>query len=62
MNRDLAQIGIELPALEAVRVVLFVLGGDVAGNARHAAGLLLRALEDDLHPVSFRFLCHGTKN
>ena len=62
MDRDLLQVRIVLLALEAVRRILLVLGGDVAGDARYAAGLLLSALEDDLHPVSFSLLCHSLKN
>ena len=61
MDRHLLQERIVLLALEAVRGVLLVLGGDVTGHTGDTAGLLLRALEDDLHPVSFRFLCHNTR-
>ena len=61
MDRDLAEVRVELLALEAVRSVLLVLGGNVTGHAGHAAGFLLRALKDDLHPVSFCFLCHSLK-
>ena len=59
MDSNLAQVGVVLLALEAVGSVLLVLGSDVAGDARYATGLLLGTLEDDLHPVSFSFLCHN---
>ena len=61
MHRNLLQERIVLLELETLRRVLLVLGGDVTGHTGNAAGLLLRALEDDLHPVSFRFLCHSDR-
>ena len=62
MNSNPLKVGIVLLALQALGSVLPVLGGDVTGDARYAASLLLGALEDDLHPVSFCFLCHNSKN
>ena len=38
---------------------LLVLGGDIPGHSRDTALLLLSALQDDLHPVSFSLLCHN---
>ena len=61
MNGDLLQEGVVLLALETLGSVLPVLGGDVTGDSGYAAGFLLGALEDDLHPVSFCFLCHNSE-
>ena len=62
MNSNPLKVGIVLLALQALGSVLLVLGSNVTGDARYAASLLLGTLEDDLHPVSFCFLCHNTKN
>ena len=62
MDGNFLQEGIVLLALKTLGSVLLVLGSDVAGNTRNTAGLLLSALEDDLHPVSFCFLCHNSEN
>ena len=59
MNGNLLQDRIVLLPFKTLRGVLLILCGDVAGHPWNAAGLLLCALEDDLHPVSFRFLCHN---
>ena len=60
MNSDLLEVRVVLLALETLGGVLLVLGSDVTGDARYAASLLLGTFEDDLHPVSFCFLCHNT--
>ncbi len=62
MNSYLVKVWVILLALEAVRSILLVLRGDVTRHSRNTASLLLGALEDDLHPVSFCFLCHNVKN
>ena len=59
MNSDLLKVRVVLLTLKTLGGVLLVLGSDVAGDARYATGLLLGTLEDDLHPVSFSFLCHN---
>jgi len=59
MNSDFLEVGIVFPALETVGSVLLILGSDVAAHSRNTALFLLCALEDDLHPVSFSFLCHN---
>ena len=53
VDGNFLQEGIVLLALKTLGSVLLVLGSDVAGNTRNTAGLLLSALEDDLHPASF---------
>ena len=50
------QVRIVLLALQTIRGVLLVLGGDVARHACYAALLLLGALQYHLHSVAF--LCH----
>jgi len=59
MDGHLAQIGVELLALKPFGGVLLVLGSDVPRHSGNAALLLLGALENDLHPVTFSFLCHS---
>ena len=59
MNGNPLQERIVLLPFKTLRGVLLILCGDVAGHAWNAAGLLLWALEDDLHPVSYRFLGHN---
>ena len=44
--------------LHAVRRILFVLGGYIAGSAGHAGCLVFCALQYDLYAVTFRFLSH----
>lgn len=60
MKGNLLEIRVVFPALETLGGVLLVLGGDVAGHSRNTARFLLSAFQDDLDPVSFCFLCHGT--
>ena len=60
MNSDLVEIRIVFLTLQTVRGVLLVLGGDVPGHSGYSASFLLGALENDLHPVSFSFLCHNS--
>ena len=62
MNGNLVEVRVVLLALETLRGVLLVLGGDVTRHSRYTAFFLLSALEDDLHPVSFCFLCHNSEN
>ena len=59
MNSDFLEERIVLPALKTVGSVLLVLGSDVAAHSGNAALFLLCAFEDDLHPVTFSFLCHN---
>ena len=61
MNGNPLQERIVLLPFKTLRGVLLILCGDVAGHSWNAAGLLLCALEDDLHPVSVRFLCHNNE-
>ena len=61
MNGNPLKERIVLLPFKTLRGVLLILCGDVAGHSWNAAGLLLCALEDDLHPVSFRFLCHNNE-
>ena len=53
VDSNFLQERVVLLALKTLGSVLLVLGGDVTGDSRNTAGLLLSALEDDLHPVSF---------
>ena len=62
MNGDFLKKRIVLPALKTVGSVLLVLGGDVTGHSGNTTFLLLGALEDYLHPVSFSFLCHDSND
>ena len=62
MNSHLLEVWIVLPALETIWCVLLILSCYVARDSRYTAGFLLCALKDDLHPVSFCFLCHNSKN
>ena len=59
MNSDLLEVRVVFLTLQTLRGVLLVLGSDVAGHSGYAALFLLGALKDDLHPVTFRFLCHS---
>ena len=59
MDGHALQIGVVLLQLKTLGGVLAVLGGDVTAHAGNAAFFLLGALEDNLHPVSFNFLCHN---
>ena len=61
MNSDLLQEGIVFPSLKTHRSVLLVLCGNVTRHSGYTALFLLSALKDDLHPVSFCFLCHSDK-
>ena len=44
--------------LEALSCILPILRCDVAGCTWHTAILMLGAFEDDLHSITFSFLCH----
>ena len=59
MKSHLVEVWVVFHTLKTVRGVLLVLGGDIPGHSRDTALLLLSALQDDLHPVSFSFLCHN---
>ena len=59
MNRYLVKVRIVLLELQPFGGVLSVLGGNVSGHSRYTALFLFGALEDDLHPVAFSFLCHN---
>lgn len=54
----LAHDRVVLLQFEAFRRVLAVLLGDVPGGAGQTAVLVLGALENDLEPIAFAFLCH----
>ena len=58
MNGHLVEVGVVFLPLQALGSVLLVLGGDIPGHSGYAARLLLGALEDNLYPVTFLFLCH----
>ena len=45
----------------AIRVVLAVLFGDVAGSAGKTAVFMLCTFQDHLNAVAFAFLCHGCR-
>ena len=53
--------GVVLLQLKALRGVLAVLGGDVTAGTGHTTIFVFGALEDNLHAISFYFLCHGLK-
>lgn len=55
---NLLENGIVLLQLKTLCGVLAVFGSDISRGAGHAAGLVLGALEDYLHAISFSFLCH----
>ena len=54
--------GVVFFQLQTFGGVLAVLGGDVAGSAGHAAGLVFGAFEDYLNAITFCFLCHDLKS
>lgn len=58
MKSYLTQEGVVLHALQTIRSVLAVLGGDVARHTRDAASFLLGALENYLHTITLCFLSH----
>lgn len=62
MNGHLVQVGIVFLTLQTLGGVLFVLGGDIAGDTGHAALTLFGAFQNDLNPVTFCFLCHRRTN
>jgi hypothetical protein len=53
VNSHFTQNRVEFLQLDALWGVLTVLGSDVARGARHTRVLVLGALHDNLHPVSF---------
>lgn len=55
------EVRVVFHTLKPLGIVLLVLGSDISGHSRHAACLLLRALEDDLYPIAFCFLCHNDR-
>ena len=59
MKSHLMEVRVILPTLKTLCCVLLVLCGDIPGDSRYSAFLLLSAFEDDLHPVSFSLLCHN---
>lgn len=61
MKGHLMKIRIVFHPLKTFRRVLLVLGSDVPGHAWNTACLLLGALKNYLHPVTFSFLCHNSK-
>lgn len=58
MNSHFLQVRIVLLELQTFGSILFILSGDVTAHARNTTGLLLGALEDNLHSSVFSFLCH----
>ena len=62
MNGHLVQVGFVFLTLKTHGGVLFVLGGDIAGDAGDTALALFGAFENDLNPVTFCFLCHRRTN
>lgn len=48
--------------LHAFRRILAVFLGHIARRTGQTAVLVLRALQNDLKPVAFTFLCHFTRN
>ena len=62
MNSHPLEVRVVLLALKAFSRVLLVLGSDISGYTWYTALSLLGALEDDLHPVTFCFLCHSDDN
>ena len=49
-----------LLTLQTLSCVLLVLSCDVSRDTWYTALSLLSALKDDLHPVTFCFLCHNS--
>ena len=62
MKSHLVEVWVIFHTLKTLCCVLLVLGSNVPGNSRYTAFFLLGALQDDLHPVSFSFLCHNAMN
>ena len=60
VNRHALQVRIVFLELQTLGGVLAVLGRDVTADAGNASTLLLGALENDLHAITFCFLCHNT--
>ena len=60
VNGHLFENRIVLPSFHPIGCVLFVLGGDVAGHAGHAAGFVLGAFQNDLNAITF--FGHGLEN
>ena len=58
MNGHALQNRVVFLEFEALCSVLAVLCGDVTGCAGHSAGFVFGAFEDDLHAITFCFLCH----
>jgi hypothetical protein len=53
VDRHLFENRIVLLSFHPIGCVLFVLGGDVAGHAGHAAGFVLGAFQNDLNAITF---------
>ena len=53
VNRHLFENRIVLLSFHPIGCVLFVLGGNVAGHAGHAAGFVLGAFQNDLNAITF---------
>ena len=50
--------GVVFLKLETFCGVLAVFGGDVTAGAGHTACLMFGAFENNLHAITFSFLCH----
>jgi len=53
MGSHLFEHGVVFLELHAIRCILFVLGGDVAGHAGHTARFVFCAFENDLNAITF---------
>ena len=60
VNGHAFQIRVVFLELQTLGGVLAVLGCDVTADTRNATALLLGALENDLHAITFCFLCHNS--
>ena len=60
VNGHAFQIGVVFLELQTLSGVLAVLGRDVTADAGNASALLLGALQNDLHAITFCFLCHNS--
>ncbi len=60
MNSDSLQIRIVFLTLQPVGSILLVFSGDVTRHSGNTTFFLLGALEDNLYPGVFGFLCHNS--
>lgn len=62
MNGYALKDGVVFLKLESLGGVLAVFGGDITRSTGHTAGLMFGAFEDDLHAITFSFLCHSLES